>query len=91
MILCLGGTVCAMHYVIGFVLLLFRGDFIVQWYHHQNSTCSVFLLLHYMAIVLLDKSIAYQEKHQGKGKPPVSTIYQRIFWSKHVQCLCCLP
>ena len=64
-------------------MLILRGDFTVQWYHHHNSTCSVFLLLHHMAIVLLEKSIAIYEKVQGKSKVPVSTIYQRIFWGKH--------
>ena len=63
---------------------VFRGDFTVQWYHHHNSTCSVFLLLHHMAIVLLDKSIIFQEKIQGKSsRVPVNTIYHRILWGKY--------
>ena len=64
--------------------LVFRGDFSVQWHHHHISSYSVFSLLHYMAIVLLEKSIILQEKPQGKSsRAPVNTIYQRILWSKY--------
>ena len=82
--------ICVASYlrVITFQCLIIRGDFTVQWYHHPISTCSVFLLLHQMAIALLDKSIVYHKKLQGKGKVPVSTIYQRIFWGKCVHRIC---
>jgi len=61
-----------------YLLSNFRGNFTVQWYHHQKSDCAVFTLLYNMSETMLDRSVKVKEFNK------VSGIYPRILWSKEM-------
>ena len=63
-----------------FIVLFCRGNFEVQWYHHQNSLHAVFELLCEMAQKMLTKVVV-------SSRNAKNTIFPRILWSMQFICL----